>query len=95
MTAESTVFPAAILNGEPVVRSVGYTPVVKCLVETSTNYNPLASTCPDLFLVLENEGVEKFRTSWDELLKATLAELDAAAGTQQRCHAGEFGWERR
>jgi transaldolase len=50
---------------------------------------------PDVFLVLENEGVEKFQTSWHELLKATQTELDAAAGTQQRCRAGEFGWDRR
>jgi glucose-6-phosphate 1-dehydrogenase len=34
-------------------------------------------------------------TSWHELLKATLTELDAATGTQQRCCAGEFGWDRR
>jgi len=33
----------------------------------------------DVFLVLENEGVEKFETSWHELLEATKAELDAAA----------------
>ena len=33
----------------------------------------------DVFLVLENEGVEKFETSWQELLDATKAELDAAA----------------
>jgi transaldolase len=33
----------------------------------------------DVFLVLENEGVEKFETSWRELLDATKAELDAAA----------------
>jgi transaldolase len=32
----------------------------------------------DVFLVLENEGVEKFVTSWQELLEATKAELDAA-----------------
>ena len=50
---------------------------------------------PDVFLVLENEGVEKFQTSWHELLKATQTELDAAAGTQQRCSTGEFGWESR
>ena len=50
---------------------------------------------PDVFLALENEGVEKFQTSWHELLKATQAGLDAAAGTQQRCRAGEFGWDRR
>jgi transaldolase len=36
----------------------------------------------DVFLVLENEGVEKFQTSWHELLEATNAELDAAAGPQ-------------
>ena len=50
---------------------------------------------PDVFLVLENDGVEKFQTSWHELLKATQAELDAAAETQQRCRAGEFGSGRR
>ncbi len=33
----------------------------------------------DVFLVLENEGVEKFEASWRELLDATKAELDAAA----------------
>jgi transaldolase len=32
----------------------------------------------DVFLVLENEGVEKFEASWGELLEATKAELDAA-----------------
>jgi transaldolase len=32
----------------------------------------------DVFIVLENEGVEKFETSWQELLDATKAELDAA-----------------
>ncbi|MBV9638145.1 MAG: transaldolase [Mycobacteriaceae bacterium] len=34
---------------------------------------------PDAFVVLENEGVEKFETSWQELFDATKAELDAAA----------------
>jgi transaldolase len=50
---------------------------------------------PDVFVVLETEGVEKFQTSWHELLKATQTELDAAAGTQQRCSAGEFGGDSR
>jgi transaldolase len=49
---------------------------------------------PDVFLVLENEGVEKFQTSWHELLTVTQTELDAA-GTQQSCRAGEFGGDRR
>jgi transaldolase len=34
---------------------------------------------PDAFTVLENEGVEKFETSWNELLKETQVQLDAAA----------------
>lgn len=34
---------------------------------------------PDVFVVLEDEGVEKFEVSWNELLKATQAQLDAAA----------------
>jgi hypothetical protein len=92
--AQKILLAAAILNAEPVVRSAGYTPVVKCLVETSTNCNPLVSTCADVFLVLANEGVEKFQTSRDELLKPVQAELDAA-GTQQRCSAGEFVRDRR
>ena len=33
----------------------------------------------DVFLVLENEGVEKFEKSWQELLDATQEQLDAAA----------------
>jgi transaldolase len=33
----------------------------------------------DVFVVLENEGVEKFEASWIELLEATAGELDAAA----------------
>jgi transaldolase len=33
----------------------------------------------DVFVVLENEGVEKFEASWLELLEATKAELDTAA----------------
>jgi transaldolase len=33
----------------------------------------------DVFLVLENEGVDKFEKSWQELLEATAGQLDAAA----------------
>ena len=33
---------------------------------------------PDVFMVLENEGVEKFEKSWQELLEATQGQLDAA-----------------
>ena len=32
----------------------------------------------DVFLVLENEGVQKFEESWSELLKETQAQLDSA-----------------
>ena len=32
----------------------------------------------DVFLVLENDGVDKFKKSWQELLEATKAQLDAA-----------------
>ena len=39
---------------------------------------------PDVFLVLENEGVDKFQTK-----------LDATAGMQHRCRAGEFCWDGR
>jgi transaldolase len=33
----------------------------------------------DVFLVLENEGVDKFKKSWEELLRTTQDQLDAAA----------------
>jgi transaldolase len=33
---------------------------------------------PDVFKVLEDEGVEKFEKSWQELLEATQGQLDAA-----------------
>jgi transaldolase len=33
---------------------------------------------PDVFRVLEDEGVDKFEKSWQELIEATQAELDAA-----------------
>ena len=32
----------------------------------------------DVFVVLEDEGVEKFEKSWQELLAATQEQLDAA-----------------
>ena len=32
----------------------------------------------DVFLVLENEGVDKFEKSWGELIDATQGQLDAA-----------------
>jgi transaldolase len=34
---------------------------------------------PDVFVVLEDEGVEKFEASWSELLKETQAQLDSVA----------------
>jgi transaldolase len=33
----------------------------------------------DVFVVLEEEGVQKFEASWHELLEATQGQLDAAA----------------
>ncbi|TPG31405.1 transaldolase [Mycolicibacterium hodleri] len=33
----------------------------------------------DVFLVLENEGVDKFEKSWEELIEATQGQLDAAS----------------
>jgi transaldolase len=32
----------------------------------------------DVFKVLEDEGVEKFESAWNELLEATQGQLDAA-----------------
>ena len=33
---------------------------------------------PDVFKLLEDEGVDKFEKSWLELLEATQGQLDAA-----------------
>jgi transaldolase len=33
---------------------------------------------PDVFRLLEDEGVEKFEKSWQELLDATQEQLDTA-----------------
>jgi transaldolase len=33
----------------------------------------------DVFLTLEDEGVEKFKDAWSKLLKATQQQLDGAA----------------
>jgi transaldolase len=49
--------------------------------EAQTIFDKLAAVgidLPDVFRVLEEEGVEKFEKSWLELLEATQAELDAA-----------------
>ena len=45
----------------------------------STSWRRSGSTCSDVFNVLENEGVEKFEVSWNELLKETQEQLDSAA----------------
>jgi transaldolase len=37
----------------------------------------------DVVQVLEDEGVEKFETSWNELLESTQAELTRLAGDAQ------------
>ncbi len=34
----------------------------------------------DVFLVLENEGVDKFEKSWAELLETVKGQLDGAKG---------------
>ena len=49
----------------------------------------------EVFVVLEDEGVEKFQTSWHELLNVIQAELDAAASSTQARRAGESGGHRR
>ena len=44
----------------------------------STSSSASASTSTDVFLVLEDEGVEKFEKSWQELLDTVKGQLDAA-----------------
>ena len=44
----------------------------------STSLAAVGIDLPDVFKVLEDEGVEKFEKSWLELLDATQGQLDAA-----------------
>ena len=39
---------------------------------------------PDVFKVLEDEGVDKFEKSWQELLDATQGQLDDAKRAAER-----------
>jgi transaldolase len=45
--------------------------------EVFDKLNDLGVDLDDVFIVLENEGVEKFEESWSELLKETQAQLDS------------------
>ncbi|MGC2652742.1 MAG: transaldolase [Mycobacterium sp.] len=47
--------------------------------EVFDKLNELGVDLDDVFIVLENEGVEKFEDSWNELLKETQAQLDSGA----------------
>ena len=44
----------------------------------STSSTAVGIDLTDVFLVLENEGVEKFEKSWNELLEETQKQLDSA-----------------
>ncbi|WIM88654.1 transaldolase [Candidatus Mycobacterium wuenschmannii] len=44
--------------------------------EVFDNLDAIGIDLTDVFLVLENEGVEKFEASWNELMDATQAQLD-------------------
>jgi transaldolase len=55
--------------------------VTRRAAESQALFDELAAVgidLPDVFRVLEDEGVEKFEKSWLELLEATQAQLDAA-----------------
>lgn len=47
--------------------------------ETFDQLDAIGIDLTDVFIVLEDEGVEKFEKSWHELLEATQGQLDAAA----------------
>lgn len=47
--------------------------------EVFDNLAAIGIDLPDVFTVLEDEGVDKFEKSWQELLDATQVQLDAAA----------------
>ena len=55
--------------------------VTGTVAESQALFDELSSIgidLPDVFRLLEDEGVEKFEKSWLELLEATQAQLDAA-----------------
>ena len=60
----------------------GFVKIIRGLSPRPGNrYSPKRSDyiLPDVFVVLEDEGVDKFEKSWQELLDATQEQLDAAA----------------
>jgi transaldolase len=62
----------AVINGDTVTGTVD---------ESQALFDELSGVgidLPDVFRLLEDEGVEKFEKSWLELLEATQAQLDAA-----------------
>jgi transaldolase len=62
----------AVITGDTVTGTVD---------ESQALFDQLSSIgidLPDVFRLLEDEGVEKFEKSWLELLEATQGQLDAA-----------------
>ena len=52
--------------------------------EAQRHFDALAAAgidVTDVFVTLENEGVEKFEKSWEELLESVDGQLKAAAGS--------------
>ncbi|MDT5008741.1 MAG: transaldolase, partial [Mycobacterium sp.] len=47
------------------------------LKQTLDKLDAVGIDLTDVFLVLENEGVEKFEKSWQELLDETKAQLES------------------
>ena len=62
-----------VITGDTVTGTAG------AAQETFDKLTAVGVDLPDVFKVLEEEGVEKFEKSWLELLEATRGQLDAAA----------------
>ncbi|OBA81336.1 transaldolase [Mycobacterium sp. 1164966.3] len=61
-----------VINGDTV------TGMASAAQEVFDQLSAVGVDLDDVFIVLENEGVEKFEDSWKELLKETQAQLDSA-----------------
>ena len=61
-----------VINGDTVTGTAG------AAQEMFDKLSAVGVDLPDVFRVLEDEGVEKFEKSWLELLEATQGQLDAA-----------------
>jgi transaldolase len=83
LVAPNTVntMPEATINAvadHGVITGDTITGTASAAQEVFDNLSSIGIDLPDVFVVLEDEGVEKFEASWKELLDATQAQLQSA-----------------